>query len=187
MPTLSVWPAFSAALITAATSCSNKKKRAILAKSALNSSIRFAKRLPNPFEDRVIMSGDNPYKSPAHAPHDSVVAAPDMRGRTAISFVLIVVGFLVLLLQNGQIFTSALVFLALSAMSLMVWVSVLISRVDWRRFAVFIIGAHLILMLSCEFSLPDGFAFQRRFNLKMEQIRQKGVELDHRQATRGRD
>lgn len=102
----------------------------------------------------------------------------DVRGRIVTSAALLGLGGLVMLLQNGQTYTNALAFLALSSLSLLIWVSISISRIDLRWLAVCVIAALGLIMAVITGSLPDRLSFQQQFNQKMEEIRQKGIILD---------
>lgn len=114
------------------------------------------------------MNTGNPYKSPraaGSAPGDRPMNVPV---RVGLSALLALPGILFLLLLNGQVFTNALVFLALWTASLAVWAPAAIRRRAGRRrrLAVYVILGHLAFMLAIGVSLPRRYRWQKAFNAK---------------------
>lgn len=116
------------------------------------------------------MTEENPYVAPSSA-ESNTITGPSSPPRIFCG-ILWFVGTCFLLLLNGQPFTNRLVFLALVAVSAILW-----YRFKCRahahnpnagRFALLI---HLILFVAIAATLPGAYTHQNNFNNAMNRIK----------------
>jgi threonine/homoserine efflux transporter RhtA len=81
----------------------------------------------------------------------------------------LIIGGCFLLLLNGQVFTNTLVFLAFAAVSGMMWIRYVVrSRKDaGARLGVYVLLAHIVVLIAFAAGLPAKYHSQQEFNRKM--------------------
>jgi drug/metabolite transporter (DMT)-like permease len=126
-------------------------------------------------------SSGNPYESPHEAARIGPVARP-VQPPYAWSAILTFVACCYLNLLNGQVFTNAIVFLALLAISGLLWTRyvVLSRRTAKNRVGSLVLLLHLVIIIVFAAELPARHRFQQKFNRNVETWRQRA-----RQHSRG--
>ncbi len=125
------------------------------------------------------MNTDNPYQSPESSAEGDTNASdtganvctirPPYAWTACVIF--IALGFLFFL--DGQVFTNTLVFLGLMALSAFLWVPLLVwAKPNHRRFALWVICGHVILIVFFASGLPELHRRQQKFNNVRDQLRQ---------------
>ncbi len=116
-----------------------------------------------------MMPGSNPYESPHCESGVKAVSCPAHPPYVA-SVILWLLGVFMLLLLNGQVFSNALVFLGLVAMSAIMWGRLLIrrNRSIQRRLAVCVLIAHFVVLFIVAIVLPSRFRQQQEHNRTVE-------------------
>ena len=97
-----------------------------------------------------------------------------------VSGLLMAVGGLLLLLLNGQVYTNAVVCLALWTVSVLFWLPLARPSDPKSREARLVIMLHLVLMIVVASTLSSSYAAQQRFNQSMDRIRKKQGASDIR-------
>jgi hypothetical protein len=117
---------------------------------------------------------ENPFRSPSAISPNETREPTFPTGRLAASCLLLFSGALCLLLQNGQVFTTSMIFLVLTVTSGLLWSPLAISRKSaFRKLASWIMVFHIALVLIVLWRMPAAYEFQNHFNAKMEELRTK--------------
>jgi uncharacterized membrane protein YjjP (DUF1212 family) len=114
------------------------------------------------------MPDGNPYESPKSKSGVNAVARP-LRPPYVWSVMLLFIGGCFLLLVNGQVFTNTLIFLGFGAVSGIMWIRyvVLASKSAGARLGLYVLLAHVVVLIAFAAGLPGKYRWQQEFNRKV--------------------
>jgi cell division protein FtsW (lipid II flippase) len=123
------------------------------------------------------MADGNPYESPNCERGIEAIERP-LRPPYVWSVILLFIGGCCLLLLNGQFFSNTLVFLGFTAVIAMIWIRYVVR--SWKNtrtwLGIFLLLAHVVVMIAYAARLPADYRRQQEFNRKMndaiERVRQ---------------
>ena len=123
------------------------------------------------------MSNDNPYQSP-HASTGRAAVDGDLhltRPPYLWTVLLLFIGSCFLLLLNGQVFTTSLVFLGFISISSVLWLPRVLraKHKDHQRLAFYVLLGHAIVMIVFAVGMPDKYRRQQEFNSKVDEMRER--------------